>query len=106
MSAFLIRIARVDEEPVFLRPNSTGERDFAKDVVSRVMQKLHDRHLVEDVVTRTVAKGVGMLCTENHVRADLTAVLAEVDPLLAVQEDLTTALADALMDLKSEVVPS
>jgi hypothetical protein len=60
MSEFRIAIRRVDGRDVQLVPGAQGERD-----------------LIEDVLTRAQAKGVGVFRTEAHVLADVRAALAE-----------------------------
>lgn len=104
---FRICITRGDNnEPAYLRPNSVGERDFVSDIVSRATTKLLARRLFDAVVDRTIAKGVGILRTEAHVRADMQAALAEVDPVLAFQQDLISSLAQSILAVKAEVEPT
>lgn len=105
-SLFHICITRADGEPVYLKPGAHGERNFVSDVVYRVMKKLQDRDLIAEVVKRTAAKGVGLLRTTKHVQTDLQAALTEVNPLSAFEQDLTASLAEAITDLKSEVLPT
>lgn len=70
-SRYRICIIRQDGDPVILYPGSHGERD-----------------LVEAIVDTTMAKGVGFLKNEAHVRQDLTEAINEV-----------------LLEIKSEVNP-
>lgn len=61
----------MDGKQVHLKPGAKGERD-----------------LVDAIVSATLAKGVGVLRSEDHVALDLTDAINEV-----------------LFDLKSEVEP-
>jgi hypothetical protein len=71
MSHYQISITRVDGKPVHLKPGSKGERD-----------------LVDAIVSATLAKGVGIFHSEDHVA-----------------QDLEDAIKEVLIDLKSEVEP-
>lgn len=71
-SKFRISVTSTEGSKVHLIPGGKGERD-----------------LVAAIVDATIAKGVGFMRTEAHVRADLTDAINEV-----------------LLELKSEVKPN
>ena len=61
MTNYLLTIIRTDQDPVYLIPGGTGERE-----------------LITAIVDATLAKGVGVLRTKAHVKTALTQAILEV----------------------------
>lgn len=71
-SKFRISITREDGQIAQLYPGSQGERD-----------------LVTAIVNATMAKGVGMFRSEEHVKRDLTEAIQEV--LISLKREVQPA---------------
>jgi hypothetical protein len=94
-SKFLVRIVRVDGQDIDLRPNGHAERDLQAAVVAKLSQRLTAK-----IVEVLPSKGVGIFRTTKHVLADVESVVR-----VEVEKAITTALAEAIDELKSDVLP-
>lgn len=94
-SKFLVRIVRVDGQSVDLRPNGRAERDLQSAIASKMTTRLTAK--IAEVLP---SKGVGIFRTTKHVLADVESVVR-----VEVERAITTALAEAIDELKSDVLP-
>lgn len=88
MSPFRICIIRADSEPVFLRPDSIGERDLIAAIKGRIVTSVHEHIKTKDV---------GFFCTQENVEQALLDGLDEV---------IAEGITDVIYALKAEVQPT
>ena len=111
-SEFSISIVRRDEadsRPIRLRPGGTRERQLVAEIGRSVSQNLEQLvvALIPHLVDQIVAKGVGVLRREAHVRAAISEVLRKELSLdtPAVSELVAQAIDQVIQRLKADIAP-
>lgn len=113
VSKYLLRVERVDGQPVYLKPGGSSERELQSNIISKATKAvlaefntiLDTAGLLADIAER----GVGVARTEAHVLNDVQAAIDshQIRTRLskAVSLAIQSALHDTLLSLKSDVQP-
>lgn len=112
-SKFVLRVERLDGEPVYLKPGGKSERDLKTAIISQVAKRLmleFDSVLDKDgLLLSIIDRGVGVGRTQRHVIADVDAAIDEHEIRQRLAKAVTAAVEDAFQrtvtELKSDIEP-
>jgi len=89
---FKLKLCYTDGKAIVFRGEGNFERNLVASIVTTLVESA-----IAPILTSVVRRGVGFGRTENHVKADVHAALADLLPELT-----KTAVEAVLLDLKSE----